>query len=211
MKVVNRVMQRQIIRAMVIGASVGLLGVAMFLGILQANSHLATKEQNSDVTQQTKDTTTTPVAGEMKNATSFYASQAGVYSNYESASAFVAEQPALKESAIVEVEGKYYVWTSMVMEESQLLLVDNPKTFKKAFYVSGESCQEATMVEVPKALAEKNAAKLKFNEDLKDSTLPTDWQSIGKAASTISSNFDVIRLQMFAHYKAKNPCLQVKF
>lgn len=61
----------------------------------------------------------------------FYASQAGVFSNYESASAFLAEYPALKESAIVEADGKYYVWTSIAIEESQLVFLEAPATFKK--------------------------------------------------------------------------------
>ncbi|MBH9787437.1 hypothetical protein FE576_19190, partial [Clostridioides difficile] len=88
----------------------------------------------------------------------FYASQAGVYSNYESASSFVAEYPALKESAIVQVDDKFYVWTSMVTEESQLKFLQDPATFKKAFSVSGESCKEPTLAELPTALADKNAA-----------------------------------------------------
>ncbi len=62
----------------------------------------------------------------------FFASQAGVYSNYESASSFVSEHPSLKESAIVEVDGKFYVWTSMVTDESQLTFLEDPATFKKS-------------------------------------------------------------------------------
>lgn len=175
MKIVSHVMKKQIFRAMIIGGFVGLLGVAIFLGVLQASTQLPIKNKGSDVATNQSQSETIPTAGETtstSNAPMFYASQAGVYSNYESASAFVAEYPALKESAIIEVDGKFYVWTSMVNEESQLKFLQEPATFKKAFSVSGESCKEPTLVELPTALADKKATKLNFKENGKDSTLP---------------------------------------
>lgn len=214
MKIVNHVMKKQIFRAMIIGGFVGLLGVAIFLGALQASTQLPLKKNGSEVANNQSQSETIPTAGETSNtsnASMFYASQAGVYSNYESASSFVAEYPALKESAIVQVDGKFYVWTSMVTEESQLEFLQEPATFKKAFSVSGESCKEPTLAEIPAVLADKNATKLNFKEKGKDSTLPEDWQSIGAAASTISNDLNIIRLHVFSHYQSKNTCLQVKF
>lgn len=214
MKIVNHVMKKQIFRAMIIGGFVGLLGVAIFLGALQASTQLPLKKNGSEVANNQSQSETIPTAGETSNtsnASMFFASQAGVYSNYESASSFVAEYPALKESAIVQVDGKFYVWTSMVTEESQLEFLQEPATFKKAFSVSGESCKEPTLAEIPEALADKNATKLNFKEKGKDSTLPEDWQSIGAAASTISNDLNIIRLHVFSHYQSKNTCLQVKF
>ncbi|MEA0565121.1 hypothetical protein [Lysinibacillus irui] len=207
-------MKKQIFRAMIIGGFVGLLGVAIFLGALQASTQLPLKKNGSEVANNQSQSETIPTAGETSNtsnASMFFASQAGVYSNYESASSFVAEYPALKESAIVQVDGKFYVWTSMVTEESQLEFLQEPATFKKAFSVSGESCKEPTLAEIPAALADKNATKLNFKEKGKDSTLPEDWQSIGAAASTISNDLNIIRLHVFSHYQSKNTCLQVKF
>lgn len=214
MKIVSHVMKKQIFRAMIIGGFVGLLGVAIFLGALQASTQLPLKKNGSEVANNQSQTETIPTAGETSdtsNASMFFASQAGVYSNYESASSFVAEYPALKESAIVQVDGKFYVWTSMVTEESQLEFLQEPATFKKAFSVSGESCKEPTLAEIPAVLADKNAIKLNFKEKGKDSTLPEDWQSIGAAASTISNDLNIIRLHVFSHYQSKNTCLQVKF
>ncbi|WP_155591781.1 hypothetical protein [Lysinibacillus cavernae] len=214
MKIVGRVMKKQIFRAMIIGGFVGLLGVGIFLGVLQASTQLPLKKNGSEVANNQSETETIPTAGETtntSNASMFFASQAGVYSNYESASSFVAEYPALKESAIVQVDGKFYVWTSMVTEESQLEFLQEPATFKKAFSVSGDSCKEPTLAELPAVLVDKNAKKLNFKEKGKDSTLPEDWQSIGTAASTISNDINIIRLHVFAHYQSKNTCLQVKF
>ena len=222
MKIVSQVIRKQIVRAMLIGGIVGLFGVAIFLGVLQASTQLSLKKDSEVAKNETEaeagtgsnadsDSATIPTAGGTGNATMFYASQAGVFSNYESASAFVAEHPTLQESAVVEVEGKYYVWTSMVTEESELEFLKDPPTFKKAFSVSGESCKEATMAEVTNVLADKNTKKLNFSEATSDSTLPSDWQSIGKAATSISSDISIVRLQIFAHYKSKNACLQTKF
>ena len=214
MKIVSKVVKQQVFRAMFIGGLVGLLGVAIFLGILQASTQLSLKSDTNEVADNTTNNTdakTIPTAGEPTKSSMFFASQAGVYSNYESASSFVSEHPSLKDSAIVEVDGKFYVWTSMVTDESQLVFLEDPATFKKAFSVSGDSCKEPKVAEIPSVLADKNAPKLNFKDNLKDSTLPADWQSIGAAASSISNDINIIRLQVFAHYKSKNACLQVKF
>ncbi|MFJ7665801.1 hypothetical protein ACIQXI_01755 [Lysinibacillus sp. NPDC097195] len=217
----SQVIRKQVVRAMLIGGIVGLFGVAIFLGVLQASTQLSLKK-DSEVAQNesgqaeagadsNSNSETIPTAGGTANSTMFYASQAGVFSNYQSASAFVAEHPTLQESAVVEVDGKYYVWTSVVTDENDLVFLKDPPTFKKAFSVNGDSCKEATIAEVINVLADKNTKKLNFSEATKDSTLPADWQSIGKAATTISSDSSVIRLQIFAHYKSKNACLQTKF
>lgn len=214
MKIVSHVVRKQVVRAMLIGGIVGLFGVAVFLGVLQASTQFSLKKESEVAKNETEtegDSATIPTTGGTANSTMFFASQAGVFSNYASASAFVSEHPSLQESAIVEVEGKFYVWTSIVNEESELVFLKDPPTFKKVFSVSGESCKEATIAEVIKVLADKNTTKLNFKEATKDSTLPADWQSIGKAATSISSDLSIVRLQIFAHYKSKNACLQTKF
>jgi len=214
MKIVSQVMRKQIFRAMIIGGVVGLFGVGIFLGILQASTQFSIKNDSNEVANKSNSNTkgeTITTAGGATNGPMLFASQAGVYSNYESASAFVSEHPSLKESAIVEVDGKFHVWTSVVTDESQLVFLKDPATFKKAFTLSGDSCKEATLAELPSVLTDKNATKLNFKDNSKDSTLPADWQSIGAAASSISSDISIIRLQVLAHYKSKNACLQVKF
>lgn len=206
MKIVSHVMKKQVIRAMIIGSIVGLFGVALFLGVLQASNQIALNREGD-----AGGDTAIPTAVDGSSSSMFYASQAGVFSNYESASAFLAEHPTLKESAIVEADGKYYIWTSMVIEESQLTFLDVPATFKKAFTVVSESCTDAKIAELPNVLADKNTAKLNFQETANDSTLPADWQKIGIAASTISNDLNIVRLHVFAHYKSNNACLQIKF
>ena len=208
MKIVSHVIKKQIIRAIVIGGIVGLFGVAIFLGVLQASNQMSLKKESGETIDKDE---TIPTTVDSSNSSMFYASQAGVFSNYESAGAFLAEYPTLKEGAIVDVDGKFYVWTSMVIDESKLTFLESPATFKKAFSVSGESCTDAKIAELPDVLADKNAAKLNFQEIANDSTLPTDWQSIGMAASKISTDLSIVRLHVFAHYKSKNACLQVKF
>ncbi|MGN4124273.1 hypothetical protein ACMGD3_04520 [Lysinibacillus sphaericus] len=210
MKIVSQVIKKQVFRAMLIGGIVGLFGVAIFLGILQASTQFSLK-QDSEVASEGAQKETIPTAGGTANASMLYASQAGVFSNYESASAFLAEYPALKESAIVEADGKYYVWTSIAIEESQLVFLEAPATFKKVFSVTGDSCKEATIKELPVVFADKKATKLNFKDNAKDSTLPPDWQTVGAAVSSISNDINIIRLHLFAHYKKNNTCLQIKF
>ena len=209
MKLVNHVIRKQIIRAIVIGAIVGLLGVAIFLGVLQASNQMAQKKEGES--QGGSGDQTVPASVQTPTSTMFYASQAGVFSNYDSASAFLAGYPKLATGAIVDVDGKFYVWTSMVTEEKDLMFLDDPPTFKKAFSLVSESCTDAKIAELPLVLADKNATKLNFQETGTDSTLPDDWQAIGTAASTISKDLSTVRLHVFAHYKSKNACLKVNF
>lgn len=202
-------MRKQIVRAILIGAIVGLLGVAIFLGVLQASNQISQKKEGES--QGESGDKTIPTSVESSKSSMFYASQAGVFSNYESASAFLAGYPSLATGAIVEVDGKFYVWTSMVIEESDLKFLDDPPTFKKVFSVVNENCTDAKIAELPVVLADKNATKLNFQETANDSTLPDDWQEVGTAVSKISKDSSIVRLQVFAHYKSKNACLQVKF
>lgn len=207
MKLVSHVMKKQVIRAIVIGSIVGLFGVAIFLGVLQASNQMALKKEGEAVGGDK----TVPTAVDASTSSMFYASQAGVFSNYESAGAFLAEHPTLKEAAIVNADGKFYVWTSMVIDESELTFLKEPATFKKAFSVVNENCTDAKIAELPVVLADKKAAKFNFQEKANDSTLPADWQTVGAAASTISKDLSIVRLHVFAHYQSKNACLQVKF
>lgn len=209
MKIVSHVIRKQIVQAILIGAIVGLLGVAIFLGVLQASNQMSQKKEGES--QGESADKTVPASVESSTSSMFYASQAGVFSNYDSASAFLAGYPNLATGAIVDVDGKFYVWTSMVIEESDLTFLDDPPTFKKAFSVVSENCTDAKIAELPLVLADKNATKLNFQETGTDSTLPDDWQSIGTAASTISKDLSSVRLHVFAHYKSKNACLKVKF
>lgn len=209
MKIVSHVIRKQIVQAILIGAIVGLLGVAIFLGVLQASNQMSQKKEGES--QGESADKTVPASVESSASSMFYASQAGVFSNYDSASAFLAGYPNLATGAIVDVDGKFYVWTSMVIEESDLTFLDDPPTFKKAFSVVSENCTDAKIAELLLVLADKNATKLNFQETGTDSTLPDDWQSIGTAASTISKDLSSVRLHVFAHYKSKNACLKVKF
>ena len=211
MKIVSHVIRKQIVQAILIGAMVGLLGVAIFLGVLQASNQISQKKEGESQSQGESGDKTVPVSVESSTSPMFYASQAGVFSNYESASAFLASYPNLAKGAIVNVDGKFYVWTSMVIQESDLTFLADPPTFKKAFSVVSENCTDAKIAELPVVLADKNATKLNFQETANDSTLPDDWQAIGKAASTISKDLSSVRLHVFAHYQSKNACLKVKF
>ena len=207
MKIVSHVIKKQVIRAIVVGGIVGLFGVAIFLGALQASNQMALKNEG----ETDGGDKTIPTTVDSSTSSMFYASQAGVYSNYESASSFLAEHPTLKEAAIVDVDGKFYVWTSMVLEESKITFLEDPATFKKTFSVVSEGCTDAKIAELPVVLADEKAAKFNFQEMANDSTLPADWQTVGTAASTISKDLSIVRLHVFAHYKSKNACLQVKF
>ena len=117
MKIVSHVVRKQIFRAMIIGGIVGLFGVGIFLGILQASTQFSLKNDSNEVANKSNNGNTAgetiPTAGGATNGLMFFASQAGVYSNYESASSFVSEHPSLKESAIVEVDGKFYICCSL--------------------------------------------------------------------------------------------------
>ncbi|MEG0259946.1 MAG: hypothetical protein RR595_04010 [Lysinibacillus sp.] len=206
MKLSNNGLKKHVMRAVVIGGVVGLFGVLAFLGLLQLGLKLTDDEPRTE--EKTKPVTTTEDTG---SAARLYASQAGVFSNLESANVFLASQPSLKESAVVESDGKFYVWSSVTAEEGELKFLEDPKTFKKEFTLAGKGCSEATLAELPTALSDKKASKFNFKGTKKDMTLPTDWQSIGAAASTISSDESIVRLHILAHYKTKNDCLKINF
>ncbi|WP_332647156.1 hypothetical protein [Lysinibacillus sp. 54212] len=197
----QRITSKSIIRACIFGTLFGLCGVGLFaVLLLSANDE---KEEVADTEKQT-------VVNATKNeSTLFYASQHGAFSTLEGASQLVAAHPTLNKSAIVEVDGQFYVWSKI--STAKLTEETIPSSFSKAFTISSNACPSKAIAKVPVHLKDEHALKIYFekNDGIKD--LPKDWESFMQSIATLSEDVNVIRLHTLSYYLTENECLKIDF
>lgn len=212
MKFPHMIGRRDVIRAALLGSITGLVGVLLFIFMLNSMS--------STYTGQTQQKELIPVSSqqtEEKEENSdvfsevFYASQHGVFSSFDAASDFVYGYPSLNTSAVIEIDGKYYVWSSVATTKEGIMKSDDPPSFSKPFTLSAVGCKEPALKNVPSLLKNFDFAKFNFEGEEKQAELPSDWQTITFALSTISSDYSVVRMHLLAHYFTENDCLKIQF
>lgn len=207
-KVTNR---REIIQAAIIGSATGIVGVLLFILILNSmNSKFINEQLNGEMI---------PVASQNEGNTilaegtyeQFYANQHGVFSSFEAAMEFVAEYPTLNTSAVVKVGDSFYVWSSVASTKESVKISENPKSFVKPFKLSGESCSKQELKNLPSLLKSNDPSKFNFDGEESPENLPPDWQKISFALSSLSNDLAVIRMHLLAHYFSENKCLKIEF
>lgn len=197
----RKITSKSIIRACIFGTLFGLCGVGLFAMLL-----LSANKEQEDVAENEKQTVVNATKNE---STLFYASQHGAFTTKEGAQQLVAAHPTLNKSAIVEVEGKYYVWSKITTEKVKEETI--PSSFSKAFTISSNACPSKAIALVPLHLKDEHALKIYFepNDGIKD--LPKDWESFMQSIATLSEDVNVIRLQTLYYYLTENECLKIEF
>lgn len=207
-KIIGR---REIVQAAIIGTATGIIGVLLF--ILMLNS------MNSDFIDEQLDGEMIPVTSQNEGEETlaegtyeqFYANQHGVFSTFDAAMEFVAGYPTLNTSAVVEIGDSFYVWSSINTKKEAVVISDNPSSFVKPFKLSGEGCSEPELKNLPSLLKSNDRSKFYFDSVESPEHLPPDWQKISFALSSLSSDLAVIRMHLLAHYFTENECLKIEF
>lgn len=198
----QRITSKSIIRACIFGALFGLCGVGLFAVLLLSSADNEPEEVEVNKEQ-------TAVNATKNESTLFYASQHGAFTTLEGASQLVAAHPTLNKSAIVEVDGKFYVWSKI--STAKLTEETIPSSFSKAFTFSSNACSSKAIASVPLHLKDEHALKIYFepNEGIKD--LPEDWESFMQSIAKLSEDVNVIRLHTLNYYLTENKCLKIDF
>ncbi|HWK24306.1 MAG TPA: hypothetical protein VNS08_14855 [Ureibacillus sp.] len=209
-KVIGR---HELRNAAVIGSVAGLAGVLFFI-ILLSSMNLTTEQQQQADSGKANDEVIPVQSNEVMEDNSsvvFYANQYGVFTSAESAQDFISEYPVLNTGATVEVDGKYYVWSSVTTTKEELILSDNPTSFAKSFKFTGAACTEETLKGLPKLLESNDPSKFYFQDGNIPDNIPQDWQSITSALSSFSQDLGIARVHLIAHYFEKNDCMKIEF
>lgn len=215
MKFPNVIGRRELRNAAVIGSVAGLAGVVFFI-LLLSSMNSSTNQEQQQASSGKGEEEVIPVqssneAIEDTSSVEFYANQYGVFQSEESASDFISEHPVLNTSATVEVDGKYYVWSSVTPIREELILSETPTSFAKAFKFSGAACTEETLKGLPTVLENNDPSKFYFQEGAVPDNIPDDWQTITSALSSFSQDLGIARLHLVAHYFDKNDCMKIEF
>lgn len=210
MKFPNVIGRRDLIHAAIIGSVAGLAGVLCFIFILSSMNPSNQQQANSSEEEVIPvNSSETPV--EDKNSSvEFFANQHGVFSNFKAATDFIAGYASLNTSAIVEIDGNFYVWSSVTSIKEELVISDNPTSFAKSFKLSGAACTEPALQSLPKHLQSNDPSKFYFEGNQNHDNIPKDWQSITLALTSLSGDLSIARLHLISHYYNKNDCMKIE-
>lgn len=220
MKFPNAMGRRELKNAAVIGSIAGLAGVVFFILLLSSmNSSTNQPQQQQQVSSGEGEEELIPVQSanesseviEDNSSVDFFANQYGVFKSEASASDFISEYPVLNTSATVEVDGKFYVWSSITPIREELILSDNPTSFAKSFKFSAAACTEETLKGLPTILESNDPSKFYFQDGDVPDNIPQDWQSITSALSSFSQDLGTARLHLITHYFEQNDCMKIEF
>ncbi|MDN4494536.1 hypothetical protein [Ureibacillus aquaedulcis] len=221
MKFPNAIGRRELKNAAVIGSIAGLAGVVFFILLLSSmNSSTSQPQQQASSgegeeeiipVQSSNESNESNEVIEDGSSVDFFANQYGVFQSKESASDFISEYPVLNTSATVEVDGKFYVWSSITPIREELILSDTPTSFAKSFKFSAAACTEETLKGLPTILESNDPSKFYFQDGNVPDNIPQDWQSITSALSSFSQDLGTARLHLIAHYYDQNDCMKIEF
>ena len=198
---------KQVIRAAILGMFIGLAGVGIFALLLinastvQNEPMTATDEVSSD---EVVEVNTTP-----QQTANFYANQYGAFTTLNSATEFMAAYPTLNKALAIQIEDKFYVWSMVSLEK--VSVEGEPSSFAKSFQLYSEACPQNTIANIPVYLQDDNKLKNNFEQSAKEDQLPEGWTTFIDSITPLSSDINVIRLHVLAHFLEQQSCLKIKF
>jgi hypothetical protein len=146
-----------------------------------------------------------PVSDVASEEVPYYATQHGVFSTKEAAAEFQKGYPTLNQSVIVQVEDAFHLWSSLHVSKTTEATV--PSSFSKKVSLSGASCSDSVISQIPKLLQDEKWLK----NNLKESDLPPDWAATVTAITSMTTDVAEVRLLLFEHYRQQQTCLKMNF
>lgn len=202
MPIIRTVRKSSVAQAMFFGGLTGLVGVIVFIFILQ----LPSNEQQEDELAST-----TQVSSEQEVVSqSFFALQHGVFSNFDSAAQFLASYPTLNKSTIFEVDDQYYIWSQLDQEKVEDATLTTPSSFYKKMTLSS-SCPTTSELQLPNLLMDEKWLSVETLTDAQQANVPKDWGTNLAEVQKLTNQVNVIRLHMLMNYYEQLDCLKVTF
>lgn len=213
MKFPNIIGRREVMQAVLLGSVTGIVGVLLFILLLNSMDSQFTPSEVADemipvTSQGTEDEKTIT---NIEASEQFYANQHGVFSSFEAATEFVYGYASLNTSAVIDIDGTFYVWSAVSTTKEGIVPTEDPPSFTKTFQLSAASCQQPELINLPILLKSNDPAKFYFDGEEVPENVPADWQTLTFALSSISKDLSVIRMHLLAHYFTENDCLKIHF
>ncbi|MDW0112380.1 hypothetical protein QT711_04230 [Sporosarcina saromensis] len=211
-----------VLAAMIHGVVIGIAAVAIVGFVIVGTSGIG-KEQAVEkgvATQPEKkgEEEKTPVSGDVVptgDPLKMVAKQHGVFSSADAAKEFIATDAALAKAAVIEADGQFFVWSAIGLAEDELIVSEAEGTFRKPFYAETSACSAIGAGKLTKALSETDLAQIKIlttsGEGESDEKGVADFRKNLVAVTAFTSDLQVIRLQLLAHYTHKDGCAKISF
>lgn len=199
----KKIKNNVVFQAMLIGSMTGIIGVLLLIMLLK----MPIEEQVQDAGPVVE---TTAQQEQEEIIQVFYALQHGVFSSSDSAAQFVAAYPTLNKSAIVEIEGQYFVWSRLDIEKVETALTVVPSAFYKKLTLHS-SCPSPAQLQLPKTLKDTKWLTLQGVDQADTTAVPEDWVKRAEEVLKLTTNPNVIRLHLAKNYFEQLDCLKVTF
>jgi len=199
----KKIKNNVVFQAMLIGSMTGIIGVLLLIMLLK----MPIEEQAQDAGPVVE---TTSQQEQEEIVQVFYALQHGVFSSSDSAAQFVASFPTLNKSAIVEIEGQYFVWSRLDIEKVDTALTVVPSAFYKKLTFHS-SCPNPAQLQLPKTLKDTKWLTLQGIDQANATAVPEDWVKRAEEVLKLTTNPNVIRLHLAKNYFEQLDCLKVTF
>ena len=198
---------KQVIRAAVLGMFIGLAGVGIFALLLINASTL--QDGPMTATDEVPGGEVVEVNTLPQQTVHFYANQYGAFTTLNSATEFMATYPTLNKALAIQVEDKFYVWSMVSLEK--VSVEGEPSSFAKSFQLYSEACPQNSIANIPVYLQDDNKLKNNFEPSTNEDQLPEGWTTFIDSITPLSSDINVIRLHVLAHFLEQQSCLKIKF
>ena len=198
---------KQVIRAAVLGMFIGLAGVGIFALLLINASTL--QDGSMTETDEVPGGEVVEVNTLPQQTVHFYANQYGAFTTLNSATEFMAAYPTLNKALAIQVEDKFYVWSMVSLEK--VSVEGEPSSFAKSFQLYSEACPQNAIANIPVYLQDDNKLKNNFEQSTNEDQLPEGWSTFIDSITPLSSDINVIRLHVLAHFLEQQSCLKIKF
>lgn len=162
---------------------------------------------------------TTPASGPAISADEaplkLFAKQHGVFSSVQSAKDFIAQDVSLAKAAVLQIEGQFYVWSEVGIQEDEIEVSDYEMTFRKPFFVDASSCSNVGAGKLRSVLSETELSKIKVlttaaeGEVEDEKTAEFRKNILGLTAFT--SDLRIVRLHLISNYSNKGGCAKINF
>lgn len=208
--------------AMLHGVIIGIAAVAL-VGFIIVGTNGQGKEKAAEQETVAKDPIasgeTTPASGPAispdEASLKLFAKQHGVFSTVQSARDFIAQDVSLAKAAVLEIEGQFYVWSGVGVQEDEIDVSDYEGTFRKPFFANTSSCTDEGAGKLRGALSETELSKIKIlttvAEGEADDEKIAAFRKILVAVTAFTSDLRIVRLQLLAHYTHKDGCVKINF
>lgn len=213
MKFGKRYSNITVLMAMLHGVLLGVAAIVIVgVFLMGAESKGPIKEIEKEIPTSGQEEESKAVDGQdTHGALKLYAKQHGAFTTSAAAATSIAEDPSLSTAAIMQVGGKFFVWSAVAQSEAEIEAILEAETYKKEFLAEPAACEVVNIEKLWTILKLNEVEKIKKSiaekEDEKENPLAKQIDTI----TAFTDDLNVIRLHLLSNYVNVHDCVKISF